>query len=383
MKIPTRILITQLFIISITIASLVLLIVYLPKLNFSFYSREKLTQNYAAEYYNSDFKFSQKIQDSALYGYIFFVIMFTIIVTLSIEVMTTVDEIPKSIKPEFWNFAIYAIISLLWSEIFCQITHQLVGKPRPDFHNRCWPNFNDIDTVSTSENSLFDLRNIFQARNSTGNFLECTNFKIVNKNSSYFDENRVFDCGTPDGFYCVQIGPETIENLEDDVKYLIYAESETKKLVENGFSSFISEGACLASCATTIISLFLLSKFSVFRKQKYHENSTATKMSALIWILFNIYMCFWVCQSRILDNLNDVVDTISGALAGFFIASGFYLVYFRPFWHKNCNISKLDEIIRDRPPSCEDEDSEARIKLMDYRRKRSEKLKVKITKINK
>jgi len=102
----------------------------------------------------------------------------------------------------------------------------------------------------------------------------------------------------------------------------------------------------------------------------------------MIWITFNFYTTFWVAKSRLDDNLNDLVDTIVGSIVGVVTAGGFYFVYFRPFWSKDCHISRLEERILNEPPSCEDGDSEARIKLMDYRRSRdcrASQIKVKVS----
>ena len=240
--------------------------------------------------------------------------MFTIIVTLSSEILNTVDQVnTKSIKPEFCNYAGYVVMSLLWSEVFCKVSHKFVGKPSPDFYSRCWPDLEANGELSESELvEKFKFSEIFEIRpkNQTWmNYLGCSNYKIVDTTHPYFNQEQILKCSglkglVQQGLYCVET---------DD-----WDQSDAKILVSNGFSSFISEAACLSSCATLAITLFLVGKFSLLVNQgSSHQPSLISKIVSMIWIIFNFYATFWVAKSRLEDNLNDLVDTIVGGTGWF------------------------------------------------------------------
>jgi len=240
MRIPTSFLITQCFLILTTVTILVLLIIYLPDLNISLYSH-KFSQEFAREKYNSTHFWNKKLENSALYGYLFFVVMFTIIVTLSSEILNTVDQVKtKSIKPEFCNYAGYVVMSLLWSEVFCKVSHKFVGKPTPDFYSRCWPDFEGNGNFSESGFvEKFKFSEIFEIRpeNETLiNYLGCSNYKIVDTTHQYFNQEKIMDCSrlkglVQQGLYCIGT---------DD-----WDQSDTKKLISDGFSSFIRIRSCV------------------------------------------------------------------------------------------------------------------------------------------
>lgn len=172
------------------------------------------------------------------------------------------------------------ILSAFVSGFFVSFTKILVGEPRPDFFDRCFP------SIGVSNNAA-------------------TQAKIK----------------------------QVVDNMKPPIKWIDICEEKNFRIVTDGIISFPSGHACDAMGGGLFIAMYIWGKLGTFSPK--HRSQFWRFLAGMPSILLGLY----ISLSRIFDYRHHPLDVFAGAFIGTSTSLVAYYTYYMPLTADLCHLS--------------------------------------------